>query len=181
MPEITYFSLDERMNAMAIMLKKEVIVDEWWVMIENSGDKVEQVFKDTEYNIKKSEAPDVTFERVKVSSSFLGGIMGNDRDFLLVKDKHLSKFDMYIGVRKYGTHLDLVWYLTQKPNIIMQIINLILSYFKKTIVLNLSLFDEHDLRVYATVIHHSFLEAVEKVKKPEQQFDRTSKGFLGIS
>ncbi len=53
---------------MAVTLKKEVVVDEWWMLVEGAADKVEQVFKDTEDNIKKSKAPDVTFERVSIQS-----------------------------------------------------------------------------------------------------------------
>ena len=168
---------------MAKTLTKEVIVDRWWMLVEGASDKVEQVFKDTETNITQSEAPDVKFERVKVSSSFFGGVMGNDRDFIRVKDKHLpGKYDMYIGIRKYGKHLDLVWYLTYEPGLITRIINMILFFLKKTLVLNLSLFDEHDLKVYATVVHHCFLQAIEKVTKGTgQEIDRKSKGFLGIS
>lgn len=167
---------------MSITLKKEIVADQWWMLVENAGDKVEQVFKDTEDNIKKSEAPDVKFERVKVSSSFLGGVFGNDRDFLLVKDKHLPKYEMYIGVRKYGVHLDLVWYLTYEPGFISRIINKLLFFLKKTLILKLTLFDEHDLKVYATVVHHCFLQAVEKVTKGTgQEIERKSKGFLGIS
>lgn len=163
-------------------LTKEVVVDQWWMMIENAGDKVEQVFKDTEAGIKKSEAPEIKFERVNVSSSFLGGVLGNDREFLLVRDKHLSGFDMYIGVRKYGLHLDLVWYLTNQPSLFMRLLNTVLIFFKRKMVLNLSLFDEHDLKVYATIVHHCFLASIEKITKGTgQEIDRKSKGFLGIS
>ena len=42
---------------MAVTLKKEVVVDEWWTLVEGAADKVEQVFKDTEDNIKNSKAP----------------------------------------------------------------------------------------------------------------------------
>ena len=168
---------------MAITLTKEVVVDEWWTLVEGAADKVEQVLKDTEENITKSKAPNVSFERVKVNSGDLSDmLMGEDRDFLRVRDIHLSRYDMYIGVREYGTHLDLVWYLTSKPGIIWQIINTILIFFKRKLVLNLNLFDEHDLRVYATVVHHCFRTAVEKITKGTgQEIPKSSKGFLGIS
>jgi hypothetical protein len=143
---------------------------------------VEQVFTDTEDGIKKSKAPDVTFERVKVSTSFLGGVFGNDRAFLRIRDKHLPKYEMYIGVREYGIHLDLVWYLTYEPGFIARIINIILSFLKRKLVFPMSLFDERDLTVYATVMHHCFLQAVEKITKGTgQEINKSSKGFLGIS
>lgn len=168
--------------SMAVTLKKEVVVDEWWTLVEGAADKVEQVFKDTEDNIKNSKAPDVSFERVKVSSSFLGGVFGGQRDFIHIKDKHLPKFDMYIGVRQYGTHLDCTWYLTNEPGLIWRLINMALVFFKRKLVLNLTLFDEHDLRVYATVVHHCFRTAVEKITKVTgQEIPKSSKGFLGIS
>jgi len=167
---------------MAITLKKEVVVNEWSMIVEGAGDKVEQVFTDTEENIKRSKAPDVNFARVKVSSSFLGGVLGNDRVFLRITDKHLPKYEMYIGIREYGIHLDLVWYLIYEPGFFARIMNMILSFFKRKLVFHMNLFDEHDLTVYATVIHHSFLQAVEKITKGTgQEINKSSKGFLGIS
>lgn len=162
-------------------LTKEVIVDEWWMLVEGAGELVEQVFKDTENNIQQSKAPDVKFERVKVSTSFLGGVLGNDRAFLRVTDKHLSRYEMFIGIKQYGVHLDLIWYLTYKPGLIARIINKVLGFFRKKMVFNLSLFDEHDLRVYATVVHHCFKTAIEKITKSTGQIPKSSKGFLGIS
>lgn len=163
-------------------LTKEVVVNEWSMIVEKAGDKVEQVFKDTEENIQKSKAPDVNVQRVKISSSFLGGVLGNDRAFLRIRDKHLPKYEMYIGIREYGVHLDLVWYLTYEPGLIARIINIILAFLKRKLVFPLNLFDEHDLTVLATVMHHSFLQAVEKITKGTgQEIQRTTKGFLGIS
>jgi hypothetical protein len=167
-----------------ITLKKDVVIDRWWMLVEGASDKVEQVFEDTETNIRESKAPDLKFERVKVGTGYFDGILfGKERDFIQVKDTHLpGKYEMYIGVREYGKHLDLVWYLTYEPGLITWFINKILFFFKKKFVLNLDLFDEHDLKVYATVIHHCFLQAVEKVTKGTgQEIDRKSKGFLGIS
>ena len=167
---------------MAIMLNKEVVVNEWTMIVEGAADKVEQIFSDTEENIKKSKAPDVNFERVKVSSTFLGGVFGGDRAFIRVTDKHLSKYEMYIGVREYGIHLDLVWYLIYEPGLFTRLINTILSFLKRKLVFPMSLFDERDLTVYATVVHHCFLQAVEKVTKGTgQEINKSSKGFLGIS
>ena len=116
---------------MAITLKKEVVVNEWSMIVEGAGDKVEQVFKDTEDNIKNSKAPDVNLERVKVSSSFLDDFMGNDRAFLRITNKNLQKYEMYIGIREYGVHLDLVWYLVYEPGFLARIMNMIFSFFKR--------------------------------------------------
>jgi len=167
---------------MAITLQKEVVVNEWAMIVEGASDKVEQVFKDTEEGIKNSKAPDVTFERVKVSTSVLGGIFGKDRAFIRIRDKHLPKYEMYIGVREYGVHLDLVWYLIYEPGFFVRITNSVLSFLKRKLVFPMSLFDERDLTLYATVVHHCFLQSIEKITKGTgQEINRSSKGFLGIS
>lgn len=163
-------------------LKKEVVVNEWSMIVEGASDKVEQVFKDTEKHIKDSKAPGVTFERVKVAPSLLGEVFGNERDFLRVRDKQLTRYEMYIGVREYGVNLDLVWYLVFEPSFLSRILNKVLSFLKRKLVFPMSLFDERDLTLYATVVHHCFLKAVEHVTKGTgQEINRSSKGFLGIS
>jgi hypothetical protein len=171
--------------SMAVTLTKEVVADQWSMLVENAGDKVDQVFKDTEDNIKKSQAPDVNIERVKVSQDFLeGALLNKERDFLRVTNKNLSKYEMYIGVRKYGVHLDLVWYLIYEPGFITQMLNLFLAFLKRKLVLNLKIFDEHDLKVHGIVIHDCFLKAVEKLTKESgsnQAIVRKTTGFLGIS
>jgi hypothetical protein len=163
-------------------LSKEVVVNEWSMIVEKAGDQVEQVFKDTEENIKKSKAPGVDFERTKISTDLLERVAGTGRDFLKVTNEKLPKYEMYIGVREYGVHLDVVWYLVYEPGPLASIINMVLSFFKKNLVFPMSLFDERDLTLYATVVHHSFLQAVENITKGTgQEISKSSKGFLGIS
>ncbi len=173
---------------MAIVLKKEVVVNSWDMIVLGASDKVEQVFKDTEEKITASKAPDVKFERVKVSASLLGGMLGNDRAFLWVKDSNFPKYDIYVGVREYGIHLDVVWYLVYEPGffrrIIMLAMNKALSFFKKNVTLSfpMTLFEERDLTVFTTIMHHCVVEAVEKITKGTgQEINKSSKGFLGIS
>jgi hypothetical protein len=168
---------------MAITLKKEVIVDRWSMVIKEARGKTEQVYKDTEHFIKKSEAPKVSFERVKVNPGFLQGMLGNERSYVLVVNNALSGYKIYIGVRDYGNNLDCSWYMTYEPGLIARIIGMLFSFLSKgTVVPTLDLFQEQDLRAYATVVHHCFIEAIEKITKDTSQgIDKTTKGFLGLS
>lgn len=168
---------------MAITLKKEVIVDNWSMIVKDAQGRAEEVFKDTEDYILKSEAPGVKYERVKVNPGFLAGVFGNERTFIKVVNKNLKPYEMYVGARDYGKNLDLSWYLTFQPGFITRILTALLSILsKRTFVPSLNLFQQQDLTAYATVVHHCFLDAIEKITKGTgQDIDRKSRGFLGIS
>jgi hypothetical protein len=49
----------------------------------------------------------------------------------------------------------------------------------------LDLFDQQDLRAYATIVHRSVLKSVDKLmldlKQDPSKMERRSRGFLGIS
>jgi hypothetical protein len=170
---------------MAITLKKEVIVDRWSMIVKEGQGKTEEIYKDTENYIQKSEAPEVKFERVQVRASFLKGVFGNERTYIRIVNKNLKGYKMYIGARDYGKNLDLSWYVTCEPGLTAGIISKIFSIFsskKMTWVPNLDLFQQQDLTAYVTVVHHCFIDAIEKITKGTgQEIDRKSKGFLGIS
>jgi len=169
----------------ANVLKNEKIIDRWSTLIQNEQGKMEQVYKDTEDNIKKSEAPYVKYERVKISASFLKGLFGNKRVYLKVINQKYKSYKIYVGARDYGNNLDLCWYLTYEPGLISRILEKLLPFLssKKLVwIPKLDLFAQQDLSSYTTVVHHCFMEAVEKITKGTGQvIDRKSKGFLGIS
>ena len=169
---------------MAVTLKNEKIVDRWSMVVKEGQGKAEEVFKDTENYILKSEAPGVKCERVKANLGFLAGVFGTERTFIRVVNENLNKYEMYIGVRDYGKNLDLSWYLTYEPGLIARIIAIVTSrlFPGRAWVPTLNLFQQQDLTAYATVVHHCFLDAIEKVTKGTgQNIDRKSRGFLGIS
>jgi len=167
----------------AVTLKKEKIIDRWSMVVKDGQGKAEEVFKDTGNYIQKSEAPGVKAERVQVRASFLKGVLGEERTFIRVLNKDLKHYKMYIGVRDYGNNLDLSWYLTFEPGFISRLISRLLGFLsKKTYVPDLDLFQQQDLAAYSTVVHHCFINAIEKITKGTgQAIDRKSKGFLGIS
>jgi hypothetical protein len=125
----------------------------------------------------------VECRQARVSTSLLQGITGKDRAFIQVVNRDLPGYEMYIGIAEYGINLDLTWYLVRDPGILVRLINMALGLFtKKTLAPQLDLFKEHDVTVYATVVHRAFLDAVERVTKGTgQEIERKSKGFLGIS
>jgi hypothetical protein len=94
---------------------------------------------------------------------------------------------MFIGARDYGDTLDVQWYLTCEPGFFKRHLSDILTRgaSDKALSFNLDLFQQQDLNAYATVVHHCFLEAIEKLMsgldQDSSKIDRKSKGFLGVS
>jgi hypothetical protein len=171
------------------ILRKEQVFDTWAILIENAQGYAENIFQDTEGFISHSQAPCLKIERKDLSAGVIKGIMGNKRQFLVVTDQEnfrLKPFQIFINSRDYGISLDVSWHLTYRPSFIQSICSLI-PYISiiPTSLSDLDLFDEQDLRVYATNIHHCLLQAVTNLmvnfNQDTSKIDRKSKGFLGIS
>ncbi len=172
----------------AMFISKEHVLEKWNVLIDGGEEKAEEVFKDTESFIKKSEAPSLVLERKEMMPGLIKGILGEKRDFLVVRNeaRRLKSYQIFICARNYGNNLDVSWYLTFRMSFLKSMLNLIPFYSLIPATLeDLDLFDLQDLTAYVATCHHSTLEAVEKQMRSLDQdpskIDRKTKGFLGIS
>jgi hypothetical protein len=172
---------------MGVTLKDEKIIDRWSIIVEEGQGKAEQIYTDTESFIKVSKTPGIAIERVKVRPSWLKGLFGKERDYMMVTNEGLGDYRMFIGSRDYGDNLDVQWYLTCEPGFFKKKLSEILTKgaSDKALSFNLDLFEQQDLNAYATVIHHCLIKAVEKIMaglgQDTSKIDRKSRGFLGIS
>jgi hypothetical protein len=170
-----------------VTLKDEKIIDRWSMIVENAQGLAEQIYTDTEANVQEMKAPGISFERVQVRPSWLKGLLGNERSYMMVTNDALGDYRMFIGVRDYGDALDIQWYMTCEPGFFSKKLSNVLTSgaSDKALSLNLDIFQQQDLSAYATVVHHCMLKAIEKMMtgkgQDTSQIDRKSKGFLGIS
>jgi hypothetical protein len=89
-------------TTMGITLQDEKIIDRWSMIIEGGQGRAEQVYQDTGQFIKDSKAPGMSIERVKVRTSWLKGLFGNERVYMMVTNDSLGDYRMFIGARDYG-------------------------------------------------------------------------------
>ena len=170
-----------------VTLKEEKIIDRWSMIVEDAQGLAEQIYSDTEANIKEIQAPGINFERTQVRPSWLKGILGNERSYLMITNDALGDYRMFIGARDYGKTLDISWFMTCEPGFFSKKLSSVLTSgaSDRALSLNLDIFQQQDLSAYATVVHHCMLKAVEKMMTGKGQdiseIDRKSKGFLGIS
>lgn len=171
------------------ILRKDQVVENWAVLIEEGQGKAKEILQDTQAFMKKSKAPAIKMERKKVAPGIVRGMLGTKRDFLVIIEQgnfRLRPYQIFINARNYGNNLDVSWHLTYKPSLWQGITSLIpyVSVVPRTLS-DLDLFDEQDLRAYATNAHHCLLKAVEKLiaglHQDPSKIDRKSRGFLGIS
>jgi hypothetical protein len=194
--------------AKTIEIKESDILERWSYLIEGAEGRGEEIYKKTEENINRVQPPQVELKREKVAAerilvSFLGG---PERELLLVKNKRLKGYEVYIGAKDYGKQLMVSWYLVSKQGGLEKIReamggNILISIFlififiplaaiqrfvKKSVShATMGLFDYEELSAYTTTVHHSVLSSVgdlmTSLKQDPSKIDRKSKGFLNIS
>jgi hypothetical protein len=171
------------------ILRREQVIDNWSVLIEGAQGKADNIFNDTEFFLKESKAPDIALKRRKMTPGVIKGVLGQWRQFLVTTETgnpRLRPYQLFINARDYGVNLDISWYIACRPAFwqsllsLIPFVNLLPKEFFK-----LDLFDQQDLRAYATNAHHCLLKAVEKLMvdlhQDPSKIDRKSRGFLGIS
>ena len=174
-------------QAEKVTLKEEVILDRWSFVMENGQGNAERIYKETQGFLREASPPGVRIQRVRVRPTWLRGLVGVERDYLMATSETLADFRMYVGARDYGNNLDVAWYLTCEPGQFKRVLSNVLTKGESetAVSFDLDLFQHQDLEAYATVVHRCLLKAVERVMTALHQdptkIDRSSKGFLGIS
>lgn len=171
------------------ILRKEEVFDTWSALIENRQGKADNILQETKEFIEGSKAPNLRIARQQLSPGIIRSVVGDRRDFPVVVDQanmRLSPYQIHLNARDYGVNLAVDWHLTCRPDSLRVLLSLI--PFVETVprsLSNLDLFDQQDLRAYATNCHHCLMKSVEKLMVELHQdpakFDRKSRGFLGIS
>jgi len=171
------------------ILRKEQVIDNWGVLIENAQGNAGMTFKETENFIKKSKAPSLEIKMQSMAPGFIKSLIGAKRDFLEITHRENPKmlpYQIYVNARDYGNNLDVSWYLTFRPTWWHSLLSMVpfVSMIPRTLS-DLDVFDQQDLTVFATNTHHCLLKTVEKLmvslNQDPSKIDRKSKGFLGIS
>jgi hypothetical protein len=176
------------------ILRKERIIDTWAHLIDDAciddgRQRAENFYKDMSTFLDSTEAPRLRVERKHLSPSIMRGLSGDTREFLVLTDTtnyRMKPYQIYVSARPYGTGLATDWNLTYKPTPLMAILSLI--PFVNVIPQALSdidLFDQQDLRAYASNAHHCMLRAVtalmEYLHQDPSTLEKKSSGFLGVA
>ena len=178
-------------------IKEEEITERWSVLIEGAEGRGKELLKRADELIQEIQAPQVFTEWKEVSPA----LFKEKRTCLLVKNKKLADYIMYVSARDYGKQLSVYWYLTLELPLwkkllasfgifILPILPFVMFYDflkgrGKTSPLQMNLFDLEELTAYITTGHHAVINATKEISQTVDfdfsKVDRKSRGFLNIS
>ena len=171
------------------ILRKDQVEDSWSTLIENAQGRSEDVFRNAEEFTKENNVPSLVMTKESIAPGFVKSMFGKAREFLVVvysESFRLKPYQIFVNARDFGNNLDVSWYLTYRPSI-WQVLASLIPFVKAAseALRELDVFDQQDLRAYATIVHRSVLKSVDKLmldlKQDSSKIERRSRGFLGIS
>ena len=162
-------------------LSKAKILDSWSVLIEKACGERERIYNAVRKFIEESNIPEISIETVMLTDQY----KIREEKYLMISNKKLKDFRMYIGARDYGADLNVSWYLTCEPGFFKSLFSEILKESPYALSFMLNIFEQEELIAYVTKVHHCLLKAVENLMinlgQDFSKVERKSRGFLGVS
>jgi len=186
-------------------IREEEIIDRWSTLIEDANGRGKEIFRLTKENLDALAVPNIELAQKEISPSLMKKLKGKSRIFLVVRNKYLEGYLMYIGAADYGKQLSVSWYLTLEPSGLARLLSklpwwLQILFFPLFIPLaiyntfrkkksvspaDMDLFDLEELTAYVSTVHHALMAATKQVSESVgfdfTKVDQKSKGFLNIS
>ncbi|MEM3693914.1 MAG: hypothetical protein QXI39_07850 [Candidatus Bathyarchaeia archaeon] len=170
------------------VIRSEEVMENWSILIEDGRGRGNEVLDSTSKFLRDTEVQNVSVERRMMAPGIVKGILGEEREFLVVKPSglKLAPYQIFLNARDYGKNLHVSWYLTYRIGVLRAILGLIpgLSLIPRFLS-DLDLFEQQDLTAYVTNVHRCTLKAVEKLmlelNQDPSKIDRKTRGFLGVS
>lgn len=172
-----------------VTLRKAKIVETWASLLVHCQGEAEGFFRMVEEELRALEPPGVTWKRESAAPGFWKGLAGKRREFLLLRNERFRDVMMGVGARDYGASLDVSWYLLESTRSLIKRLLVRIPWVGLLLIVSrqvkdFDVFDQQDLRAYATVGHYAVKASVEKIVEKrglDLAIDWKSKGPLGIS
>lgn len=113
---------------MGVTLKDEKLLDSWGVVIEQGCGRGEGLMDTINQHLAHAELPGIAWKTVEAKPSLIKGLLGKKRDYLMMTNESLKDYRMYAGVRDYGVHLDISWFLTAEPGFFKQALSEMMTH-----------------------------------------------------
>lgn len=169
---------------MAVNLKEETILNQWSMLVDGAAGKASQLLDDIDTRLSAARIPGSC--RWSVEEVQSGGFLSKvRREFLIVRTEQFPDYRTYIGVREYGSHLDLCRFVTVEPGFLKrQLSQAITGGDDRLLSTPKNLLIEQDLQAWVTVVHHCVLDAVKALVKQMGKdplgVRSETKGFLQV-
>src|SRR6266403_6158573 len=141
-----------------VLDRKTLIAEQWSEVIEHGAGKDTWVMDTVEKKIKEADLPGVMCLQAQVS---MGGFFAKKHDLLRVTFDSLKEYRMFIGAQDFGAHLAVSWFLIIVPGFLKKTLSKRMLGSPEALSMHLPFFDQQELRVCLTVLHHCVTHTVE--------------------
>jgi hypothetical protein len=164
-------------------IEQEAILENWGTLIGSASGRSGEFFRKMGETINSYKAPFLAIDYKEVAPSFEKGLFGKKRPAVIITNRMLPEYKMFIMCRDYGTQLSISWYLVSASPLMHAITTLVqtLAQTKKP----MDVFQLEELSCWTETVHHATIaaskEIAESVGFDFSKVDQKSRGFLNIS
>ncbi len=169
---------------MAVTLKEETILNQWSMLVDGAAARGSEVLDDIQARLQAARIPgNCSWSLEEVQN---GGMFSKvRREFLIVRTDQFADHRNYVGVRPYGSNLDLCRFFTVEPGFLKRQLSKAITGGEDGLLSTpKNILTEQDLSAWVTVVHHCVLDAVKallsKVGQDPAGLRRETKGFLQV-
>ncbi|MFA5742606.1 MAG: hypothetical protein WCX77_01205 [Candidatus Paceibacterota bacterium] len=164
-------------------IKQEAILESWGTLVGSVSGRSEEFFRKTGEAINSYKVPFLVMDYKEVAPSFEKGLFGKKRPAIIVTNRKMPEYKMFIMCRDYGTQLSISWYLLSASPLMYAI-----TTFAQTLAQTkkpMDVFQLEELSCWTATVHHATTaaskEIAESVGFDFSKVDQKSRGFLNIS
>ena len=148
------------------------IIEDWQQLLPNCQDAAPGLLDATEVNLRAAAAPGVSWSLESVSPSFLKGLFGARRTFLICKSQFFPEHHVCIGSWNYGTSLVAVWTLAFSRKISRRLRRAMHltedATHRNDVGQELTIFEKIDLQCFSSVTFAAVRQAVDALAKERE-------------
>jgi len=151
------------------VITDDIILDRWNALVHHGRGHADDVYQDALAFLQEVDLPGLQVRSQVMTTSYLSGLQGNQREFLEVTAAPLSQIVVYRGAYDLATSLSCHWYFTTRVGLVQTLLEkapFVLAGKEppKTLTPHLNLFvKDIAVRHFASSTHMALAQAVERL------------------
>jgi len=158
--------------------KKSYVISSWSTVVHNGAGNEKFVTDKMVQFVRQSNMPGISAHIEDISA----GLFGAKRKFLIVRQSNLPDYKIYIGVRDFGRHLDVSYFVAIEPSGFKRYMSKKMAGNPYVLSQNVDMFSQQDLYASAFIIKdylkQTLMELYNDLKLDPTKLETKGRGFL---
>lgn len=154
------------------ILTDNCVIDDWQQLLPNCQNASPALLDDIEENLRAAAAPGVSWSTESVSPSFLKGLFGNRRTFLICRSQFFPEHQVCIGSWNFGNSLVIFWALVFSRQLSRRLRRAMRltenAQHRNDVAQELSIFQRIDLQCFSSTTFAAVRQAVDSLAKERE-------------